>query len=502
MANTPSSITISRLAVLGSAALALTGFVALAALTVSYGIYPTFLDHGEPLNTLLTLRGFEGKQVYPRLDGPDRTTNLLGPVYYLLNLTAFELLGPGVATAKWPVLLSALVLPLVVFVSHRNRGPALALLGSTLAAAYVMLTLPLSLLVRPDSMIALLVAVAMCVANRGECGRPMPIRSIIIGLCLGLASGMKVHAGVYFLPIAIVHSMGRPVMRLVVMAAAAGTVAGVPFLAEIFSLSGYLSWFVPLAIEKQHSPELLAKTVRYSVLYLAPAGLLVLAHVVAGVRMEATTKVYVGAFVISVGLVLFPASKVGAGSHYLYPFAAVAVDMLTRCFDGRGRGIHAIRVLGVALVLLCSAISIPMQKRFHRSLHWDEARGLVNDIVRAIESYPERDIGMGLGQDWPTYKRTYVRAHLVLQGHPYRLDWATLTETSNLGIPFPKEAVARLHTCDPDVWLVPKDEMPFAMISYYERPMVTEQFLKTFRLSYSKDRTFAYLDAWVCTRHR
>jgi hypothetical protein len=46
--------------------------------------------------------------------------------------------------------------------------------------------------------------------------------------------------------------------------------------------------------------------------------------------------------------------------------------------------------------------------------------------------------------------------------------------------------------------LVPKGELPFALIGYYGNRVFDDTFRNTFLGNYEKRKRFTYFDAWVC----
>ena len=99
-------------------------FANVAAVAIGYLVYPGYVDHGEPSVAMTSWRLLEGFPVYPAFDNPDRTTNLYGPVTYLIHAASFFLAGAGIPVSKAAGLAAALMIPAVVFATHRRRGPA------------------------------------------------------------------------------------------------------------------------------------------------------------------------------------------------------------------------------------------------------------------------------------------------------------------------------------------------------------------------------------------
>jgi hypothetical protein len=98
------------------------------------------------------------------------------------------------------------------------------------------------------------------------------------------------------------------------------------------------------------------------------------------------------------------------------------------------------------------------------------------------------------------YPRTFNRTLLVLGGHPYTFDAAPAMEMNKWKVPPSDDYLAMLRGCNTDIWLIPKGEAPFTMVSYYAAPGVDKAFTETFNVSYGKVKSFDYFDVWACNK--
>lgn len=486
-----------RLRLLGGGAVLC--FAAATFVAISYLLYPGYLDHGEPSVALISFRLLDGVPVFPGLDEPGMVINIYGPYIYTLHAAAFGLFGPSVMSGKAVMFLAALLIPVLAFLSHRSRGVETALFGAIIATGLVLMNIPFSIWNRPDSIIVLLGLVAVWAANASDPQRPEWRNTTIIALAAGVAVGMKIHAGIYFAPVVIFHCLNenRGIKAFAAMAAVGSAVTLLPFVFSLFSLTNYLT-FISFFLGKENPLGLLYKVLRYGLIYLIP-GLFFLAAL-KGLKkaIPAPEKAYFWIFIVCLVVVILPASKDGAGIHYFFPFLAVFIDQIFR---------HAERIkkhrtwvmagigLTAALILI---LSVPVQKRFYRALHWQEIGAIQAEIRMIMAKYPDRTIEMGVGENVANYYRTFYKTLLVLEGHPYTLDAAPVMETSMMGIPLTDDTLAMIRGCNTDLWLIPKDERPFTMIGYYGNPMFDEDFLGAFRGSYAKAKTFEFFDVWGC----
>ncbi len=482
----------------GVAILCLANVIAVAA---AYLAYPGYLDHGEPSVALISWGVLHGNEAYPSLDSPGQVANIYGPFAFLIHALVFAVAGGTMAAGKAASLAAAVALPIVVFLTHRRDGAALAVAGAIAACGYILLTVHTSLWNRPDSSLALVAALAVWAANAANrTDRPWA-GAIAVGLCGGVAVGLKIHGGIYVLPAAVLLG-ARQGWRPFLAAGVVGVVVTLlPFLSAAFPLDTYLAWF-PRMAGKETSAAMLANTGKKALLYVVPALFFVAALGWADRRPDRAEALYVAAFLVSVALAFPVAAKPGAGTYYLFPFAPVAIDVMLR----NARRVRAPRhVVGAAVGLVAAVamvVSVPVQRRYLRNLHWERSAAITAEIRAIMAAYPGRTIEMGTGESLAGYLTTFQKTLLVFAGHPYTLETAVLFEFSALGIPLTESTLNLVRTCNTDVWLVPRGERPFAMVGYYGVPPYDEAFRRAFTESYRRDRSFSFFDAWTCRADR
>ena len=480
-------------------AVAVLCFANVAAVAIGYLAYPGYVDHGEPSVAMTSWRLLGGFPAYPAFDDPDRTTNLYGPVTYFIHAASFFLAGPGIPVSKAAGLAAALMIPAVVFATHRRRGTGAAATALILGAGFLVLGLPTSIWNRPDPFLALFVAFGVWAMNASREGEPEWGKSAIIAVCGGLAMGLKIHAGIYFVPLVLYHSWGRGMGTFLFICIVGAVTVVAPFALEIFSLSNYLAWFPHMA-GKPTDWSVLTKILRYSVFYMAPVLFFLAARKWRNGAFGTVENVYFGSFVACVLILLVPAAKSGAGWYYLFPFLAVSVDMMIRYSGAVTRNRWPVRA-GVGVVAAAIFIvSVPIQKRFARALHWQKADDITADIEAILKSYPGKTIQMGMGDSIAGYNNTVYKPLLVFAGHPHTLDIGIAIETSKLGIPLPQETLDRIDDCHTDAWLIPTGEKPFSMIGYYGNPVFGDSFRSAFHRGYALQKRFQFFDVWMCRR--
>lgn len=467
----------------------------------TYLIYPGYLDHGEPSVTLLSWRLLEGFPVFLDFDDSALISNVYGPMTYVVHAVSFWLFEPSIIAGKTASFVAATLIPIFVFLSQRHRGNSQAAIGAILACGLVLFHVPFSIWNRPDSFMALLVVIAVWAANASDPGRSEWSKSVIIALAAGLAVGMKLHAGAYFAPVVLFHcaSENRGFKTFVAMAAIGLAMVLLPFAFSVFSFSAFVDWIV-LHAHKDSSSVFGSKFVRYGFLYFTPVLFYLAALRWSGNSHSLAEKVYFGVFVVSLVAILFPATKVGAGTHYFYPFLVIIIDQVLRQ-AGRVE-VHKAWIWGLVggLAMAVLIVGIPVQKRFYRALHWKDIEEIQSEIRTIMKENQGRTIEIGFGKNLATYPRTLSRTLLVFAGHPYSIDSAPAMETNKWNIPLPEETLSMLRHCKTDLWLIPVGEQPFTMIGYYGELALAPVFADAFNAGYGRVKSYKYFDIWACKK--
>lgn len=476
-------------------------FINLAWVIGSYLIYPGYLDHGEPSVALISWRLLDGFPAYPGFEEPGMVSNVYGPLTYVMHAVSFGLFGPSVMSGKAASLLAALLIPVFIFLSQRMKGFEAAFIGAILATGLVALHIPYSIWNRPDSFIALLVVLGVWVANESNPEGPEWGKSLVIAILGGLAVGFKLHAGIYFAPIVIFHCLNenRGIKVFVAMSAVGMAVVLLPFAFSAFSISSFILWIVR-HVDKDNPATTVIRVVRYGLIYLAPLVFFLAARRWPKKRAGLPEKAYFWVFMASLLAVTYPASKIGAGVHYFFPFLAIFVDQILRharrVRKYQNKVMAGIGVLAAVILIL----GVPVQKRFYRALHWEKIASIQSEIRAIMAKNPDKTIEMGVGQNTATYPRTFNKTLLVLDGHPYTIDAAPAMEMTMMKIPLNDDLLSLLRGCSTDLWLIPKGEKPFVMTGYYGVPTVGQAFIDTFNASYAKVESLDHFDVWGCRR--
>jgi len=489
-----------RLWLLGTLAGALV--LAVVSAAFSYLVYPSYLDHGEPSVALISWRLLDGFSAYPPFEALNRTSNVYGPITYLIHAVSYLIAGPSVAAGKASGLAAAALVPIILFLNYRRHGSETGLFAASLGAGFILLNLHVSIWNRPDPFLVLLAVLSIWAKNASRSGQPEWAKTLFIGVCGGLAVGLKVHGALYIAPIAFIQCLDRQqkFFPFVACAAVGAAVVLAPFALPVFSLGDLLAWFGVMLKAKESPVATMVQLLRYGSLYLVPLVIFALAWKKTSGKARVKDGAYAGIYLACMAMVIFLGSKPGTGKYYLYPLFPIAIDLLIeygRRVSGLRKVVMAITGIYFVAVLF---IGIPVQKRYYRSLHWQEAEEIKNEIQDIMAHYPGHTIEMGVGENNVTYERTAQRTRLVFSGHPYTIDNAIMVETSMLKIPLSDKTIDHIRRCSTDIYLIPKGEKPFTMTGYYGTVMFGQAFRDAFNTAYEKKIRFRNFDAWMCRK--
>ncbi len=474
------------------------------AMVAVYGIYPGYLDHGEPIVAAAAYRMLDGAMVYPPFDGPNFTSNIYGPYSYLANGLGMAVFGGGSLTGKLAGLLALLTAVLTVWGTYRENGLRTLATALLLISGFAVLMVPYSIWNRPDPFLLAVAALAV-LASQWSFPRTRWVVWLLVGVLGGIACGMKLYGPLFVAPVGFYVALrDRSILSLFIMSAAGIVAILLPFALPVFPLENYLEWFGIVA-QKPTDGEMVFKALRYGAFFFLPALALLVGRFAAANGPAAALRepdtAYAGAAVVGMLICGYAASKPGAGMYYLLPFAPLSIDMAVRFMNVVPRKFlrpAAIFIGILTVVMLVTAV--PVQKRIFRALEWDRTQAIENDLYSIMSRYPDRKIQMAVGDSIAGYHDTLQKTELVYSGNPYTVDFGVMAETSYLGIRLPDALVENIAGCTTDIWLVPKGERPLAIVGYYGNKVVDDSFRDAFFEAFAKSESSVYFDLWVCRK--
>lgn len=466
----------------------------------AYLVYPGYLEFNEGSVVAMAHLMLKGQPVYHSLESADRVSHVHGPMVFLWNAWPQLLFGNSVMAARGAAVLAAVLLPAVMLASQLRRGLLAAAVATAFGSAAILLHLNMSVVIRPDTPLTICVALAIWAAYWGETRRDL-LPTLVIGLLIGLIAGFKVNAVLYVVPVALYHASGAWIRRLAVMGAVSLAVTVAPFLTDTFSLDALMSMVSQMVGKESTWRGFVILWWKFALYLCIPIAIWAMAGRQAWRAMDGRTALYLGTQVAVTLLTLYPATKIGASHNYLLPLVPAMVDLSLRALDAASSRMLPRRAL-VAAAALAVGLSWQPERRFFKSLDWDEARTVQAELQTIMRDFPGKTIQMGVGgvkQGDPLTFRFYdYRSALVIAGNPYTLDVGTAMELTKLRVPEPPEMIARLKACHTDLWLVPSGEEPFLLWGFYYQPVFSMDFRQTFAANHHKVASYQIYDVWGC----
>lgn len=449
-----------------------------------YLLQGTYLDHIEGNVVISGWQYYQGAALYQMIDGNPVFATFYGPLAYLLEVPALAIFGAGVATSKITSLL-ALSATIGVMAWHlRDRSASgQARDGMLLLVAGLLLFSPISYWVRPDPIETLLVAIGLTMGcRRGG--------AVSVGVCIGLAVNLKVHAFFYFLPVVVdvwASSGWRAVAKIVITS---GVIFLLPFLAPGISLHDYVAM---LAMQVGRRANTIQPLIGQIGLGGIPAVLLTATLLGAARRTAGRERLYFCSVLATLALLVYPASFPGAGFYHLAPFVPVLADAFNRLQRD-----HAIAQWTPILLCAVALAGSPATLRLMDQLKGSDI--IADEALALARREPGRTIQVGYGDNIASYQTSQLsKAVLALNGYPAVLDAQVLMELRFIHIDASTRWIPDLAACRFGTWLLPKDEQPFAVTSYYDAgPLFGDDFRRAFLDHYRRVDSTEHFDVWTC----
>ena len=474
------------------------------------------IDHFEPSAITISWLWGRGGDMYHNTVAAERYAFLYGPIMYMSDWLFLDAFGPSIHAAKLSgVLLSLASVALIFWTVKRVTSPYLASISTT----YCLLVFLLrgdsvtSFNLRAEPHLIFWVSVGLF---SGSLSIPV-LAALGCGLVTGILVNIKIHAGLYALPIlALLYQRhgGRTVFVAVLLAV---LVAACPFFVfKGISLTNYLTWFLTLATRQGLSRDCFKAVVIEELFDILPVvaslGCLILVDRRRCLTFLRTNRALFLALNLGLLLLLVPASKEGAGPHHIMPFIptlalviGITLDQPVAYGELLGWGSRSVRSAGIAFPLMALAYTLPNQLTSMENERACDARaGTILSEIDAIEKlFPGGRLAVGYGGDG-SYTDTNLKATLVLKGNPYLIDSAALMEMNLSRLKIPETTHAAIRKGMIDVWLIPAGDDPFSLHTFYssKAPIFEPSFRKGFLDHYSICHRTKHLDVWCYTGKR
>jgi hypothetical protein len=526
-------------------------------LIITYLAFPDFADPAEANVASVSWLFHAGYPLYPKLDAAERYINNYGSCLYMVQSLALSLLKPSFFSAKFAGCLSGILSLFFSFLIFRKSlTGGVAILGCALTSLWFLgLTSASGLLassfwVRPDSLLLLCTTVGLVLAVYGNKW------SALLGsaIALGISTNLKITALLHFLPIYVLLLQRFGAIYTLISLAGSGIVEIAPFILPNISLANYLSWLQQVG-RKGINPDQITKNLLWMGYVSVPIAIVAFQLGCTNIYRFKKWCWHHGQYL----LVLIPCIVVtavmgatrGALENNMLPFVPLLIyllsDLLRKIlhpapqrskqsgknsssrdsFEGaRSSGsTHKKRDTVVASLSVSAALAFvasisltvySTESAFISRLANAPGDRAVQDIERVIAAHQGKTtgnavtkaeiaskgafqtIGMGYGSRYPL--STY-RPVLVFANNPYLLDSASLMEMQASGLNnTPANTLNMIKTCQTQIWLIPKNEKPFEVYSYYPplQKLFSDAFRTEFKQRYERQEQTEFYDLWVC----
>jgi hypothetical protein len=475
----------------------------------SYLRSPMFFDFFESSGASVSHWLFAGGEVYPALDYQERYCLPYGPVlYFVLGLSQW-LLGASTFSSKLPCCLAALGAIALFWRILRQQGlsVSLACWVAGLEAAIILGLRETSFWTKSDPLILLLVTLSIWAALHRTWRW-----SLLLGLCMGLALGLKPSAAAYFLgPLVIAYSSGWRSRAFAGCGLALLAAAALPYLLlpRQISLSNHLNFLSIVAQVGFSQPFILGFSRWVAMLagLLFVSDRLLRAQSAPNRAHRRESWAYRGALLCGVILVAIPACATGSGPHHLIPFVPLtllACADLFRPGQKHFRPSESIlwRAAACAILLACALVATQTAMRItHSRAEFDaRARLCQQEISEICARHRQWTILTGSGNDLDRFA-LHFRHAVVFAGNPIGLDAAVVSDYQATGVPEPNLAglLAEISRHDPRpvLWLIPRDSAPFTDSNWYHgRPNYSDTFRADFHARFARHEQTANFDLY------
>jgi hypothetical protein len=485
-------------------------------LVLFYAFTSTFSDQIEPTIASISWLFYNGEPIYHSQDSAQQYSMLYGPILYVLGGFLLGLFQPTIFSAKLLGVLPAtgsLVVLVLAFRKMIGIKTGIICLGFI---SLIMIAGPLSLFStifwsRPDPLILFLVSLSLLsILIRGS-----GLAGLIYGICLGLATNLKIHAFLYFLPFFLVLNKKHGFKSTLLALGISALTFIAPFLIfHQISIGNYIFWLFHLFSGQGLGFIESTQNLTWS-LYLIVPNLILLIYLFINNRKGYKLFIYENrgylySLVFTLVAVIYFASIRGGGMNHLIPLIPVvsycfmlllkqvgSIQVDAYYFVAKFKWIASILIsLGLTLLLSCSILGISNEIAAIAALS-QSSTPIIEDLNQIMIANPNTTIEMGYG-DISSYPSTFPRPILVFAGNPYSFDAPALMVSAGR-VDLPDASLTLLRTCQTKIWLIPKGAEPFTLPNLnLDKPLFEERFRETFLNHYQLREQTSFFDVWHC----
>ena len=456
---------------------------------------PQYFDHIEPQVVIMALNAHLGLPLYPNWGRGDGAYGLpYGPfLYAAVGVPLFA--SKSIIASKLATSTAFLFAAAAIWDQGRQSSAPSA---GVIAKVYLLALMPFGMFafwVRSEPLLlALACGGVMAIRMRND-----TFRWLTLGVFVGMAVAIKIHAVLYFIPLgvfALVRASDAKAASLCAVTGAVGfsaalvvAFAGNP--QEAVNLGRYLS----IAGREGFSRHLIFVNSLAALALTAPYGI-ALWQRRAWLGWEWRTVLTAASMALSVACVIIVGANVGGGPYHLMPMIPVLLFLTLTV-----RGPEVIGANDASPILVVAMIGAALAPLAGTAVWLGEAMRGASDTITAYREAADLTVLYPGAQFGPTdnahYYQTLYSIGAALRGARLTFDVATWMDLDLAGIR--PMADAADFSPGPLIWILPRDGAPFSMTSAYTNSsMFSPEFQTDFRFRCRQidiRKTFA---AWRC----
>lgn len=385
----------------------------------------------------------------------------------------------------------------------RKYGALVAFLQVAFAVSICMLFEQFGYWNRPEPLLLVGVSLTLLATTlRSACAS-----ALMLGLGIALLVNLKIHSGLYVMPVVagLLFQRRWQVLFFGFFIAAIGLIGPFVF-SEVFSLENY---FQSLTAAANHSlsGSLFVGNILALLFFSVPLALF-------GARLHDSSSSEFEPGVISVAylstlgvvslVVCVIGSKTGAGSYHLIPLLPHLIWSIGHPLRDSLPKTH-LRMIPAA-IFTAWAVAIIFSAGDSQAIVWrgaraDQGAAVVADLRNIRTLYPNTTIQVGCGGP-NSYFLYFYRPKLRSQGPVEFLDAAEWMDKQLSGKTFSPATLAAFQEGRFDIWLIPKHSVPFTQTSYYplQGGLFTDEFRSAFRSGYRLIGQSGFFDIYLARR--
>ncbi len=468
---------------------------------------PGYAEEVEPMISSVSWLMNHGKPLYHDINSPQRYSVLYGPSVFLTNGLFLQLFDANLATTKAPSFLAGILgLAFLYGALARSKSDKTAALAVILAIFYYWNQEFSIYVVRPDAFLVLAVCFGLLVLTRSK----KLLAAVAMGSALGYAINLKIHAGLYFIPLLVLFQQKNGWRYL-----AATLTAGVFLTLAPFLFHPQISWvnytlWLKNAAGHGLGMDTISSTFSYALVLVVP---LVLVMIMSGnsLKISKSDKILFASIFVSFLGILILSCKPGAGLVHLLPLVPVMVFITA----GKAQALnnnHWSQIEASSRNLFigrCGVVALFMAIFFTGSIHayrstgfikWENrnSKELTEDIDNILNKYSDLKICMACGGEDEFFRSTWMRPLLVFAENPLLIDPIAVMDCRKAGLEISEGTFKAIKNGKVSMWLVPRNQQPFQKTNWYppHEGIFPKRFLKVFTDNYSKLACTRYFDLW------